>query len=74
MTELNESGRTSTPGARAPKVIELSTVVELLGVLLVVVAAFAVDWRLGLAVVGGAAVIAGYLLDDDTPDGHEVPE
>jgi hypothetical protein len=40
------------------------------GVLLLVVAAGAVDWRLGAAVAGVASVAAWYWLGD-APDGEE---
>lgn len=41
----------------------LSTVAELVGLVLVAVAAFLVDWRLGVAVVGVLLVLLGWALD-----------
>lgn len=41
----------------------LSTVAELVGLVLIAVAAFVVDWRLGLAVVGVLLVLLGWVLD-----------
>lgn len=38
----------------------LTTVIELVGIVCVLVAAFAVDWRLGLACVGVLLCVVGY--------------
>lgn len=43
--------------------VNLSTLVEFVGLLLVVVASFAVDWRLGAAFIGVVLVAVGYVLD-----------
>lgn len=40
---------------------QLSSLLELLGVAAVLVAAFATDWRLGVAVVGVCLIVVGYL-------------
>lgn len=40
---------------------QLSSLLEVLGVVAVLVAAFATDWRLGIAVVGVCLVTVGYL-------------
>lgn len=42
---------------------KLSSAVEVVGLVLVLVAAFAVDWRLGLGLVGVLLVALGYLTD-----------
>lgn len=41
----------------------LSTVVELLGLALIVAAGFLFDWRLGLALVGVLLVVVGLAID-----------
>lgn len=51
------------PSATPVRMVTLSTVVELVGVLCLLVAAFAVDWRLGVALVGVLLLAAGFLLD-----------
>lgn len=41
----------------------LSTLLELVGFVLVVTAGWFVDWRLGSAVAGVVCILAGYLID-----------
>lgn len=43
--------------------VKLSNVLEIVGVLLVVVAALAWDWRAFAALLGVVMVVAGYLMD-----------
>ena len=44
-----------------------STVIELVGLALIVFAAFVVDWRLGAAVLGALLVFVGFVLDRPQP-------
>jgi len=46
--------------------MRLSTPLEVVGLLLVVVAAYFVDWRLALAVAGLLLVLVGFALDRPT--------
>jgi len=47
----------------------LSLLAVIVGIVCVLVAAFAVDWRLGLATLGVLAILFGYLVDaPDTRD------
>ncbi len=48
--------------------VTLSDLLELCGVLIIVAAATAVDVRLGLAVIGVALVVVGFLLDSGEDD------
>jgi hypothetical protein len=41
----------------------ISDALELLGLALVLLAAFCADWRLGVAVIGATAVAAGFIID-----------
>lgn len=43
--------------------VKLSNTLEIVGLLLLLVAAFALDWRAGAALVGAGLTVAGYLLD-----------
>jgi hypothetical protein len=67
----NDNTEIPAERAGAQKLIKVSTVVELLGVLFIIAAAFAWDWRMGLAIVGVALVLAGFVLDHDDPAGFE---
>lgn len=53
------------------KQISVATIVELVGVLCVLVALFAVDWRAGVAGVGVAAVAGAQLLEPEPDPGED---
>lgn len=48
----------------------VSTLLELVGLALVVVAAYFLDWRLAVAVGGTLLVFIGYALDRPAPPGE----
>ncbi len=50
--------------------VSLSTLLELLGLLCIVVGAFGIDWTAGVITTGLLAIGGGWLLDD----GNEVTE
>lgn len=43
--------------------VKLSNVLELVGLALVLIAAFAFDWRAGTALCGAGMVVLGFYLD-----------
>lgn len=43
--------------------VKLSNVLELVGAVLLLVAAFALDWRAGVALLGVSLAVVGYFLD-----------
>jgi hypothetical protein len=42
--------------------VTASTLLELVGLVLILVAAFALDWRAGVAVIGLVLLLAGFVL------------
>lgn len=47
--------------------IGLSSLLDLLGVICILTAAFAFDWRAGLALAGVALIVTAVLVDDEDP-------